>query len=106
VERCHALELKVIIDFVPNHLFRQYSSDAKPSGTVDFGDNDNPDLAFSPQNNYYYLPATKFSPPVQGAYKEEPAKATGNDCFTPTPGMNDWYETVKLNYGVDYLQSD
>jgi glycosidase len=28
---------------------------------------------------------------------------TGNDCFNPFPGRDDWYETIKLNYGIDYL---
>ena len=102
VERCHRSELKVIIDFVPNHLFRQYASDAKPEGVSDFGANDNRLLAFSPQNNFYYLPESQFVSPVLGDYQEKPAKATGNDCFVPNPGPNDWYETVKLNYGVDY----
>lgn len=32
-----------------------------------------------------------------------PAKATGNDRFDAWPNRNDWYETIKLNYGVDYL---
>ena len=31
-----------------------------------------------------------------------PAKATGNDVFSATPSINDWFETMKLNYGVDY----
>ena len=38
-----------------------------------------------------------------GTYNERPARATGNDCFTAHPTQNDWYETVKLNYGVDYM---
>jgi glycosidase len=37
------------------------------------------------------------------AYVEMPAKATGNDKFCCDPDSNDWYETVKLNYGVDYV---
>ena len=101
VERCHSIELKVIIDFVPNHVSRQYVSDAKPVGVEDFGAKDNSYLAFSPQNNFYYLPKTRFTSPVQSAHSEEPAKATGNDCFVPNPAISDWYETVKLNYGVD-----
>jgi len=27
---------------------------------------------------------------------------TGNNVVSWSPGINDWYETVKLNYGVDY----
>ena len=110
VERCHKSDLKVMIDFVPNHLFRQYASDAKPVGVNDFGAHDNPQLAFSPQNNFYYLAGTQLVLPVTGSaveesssidYVEKPAKATGNDCFTNKPALTDWYETVKLNYGVD-----
>lgn len=28
---------------------------------------------------------------------------TGNNHFDAYPSQNDWYETVKLNYGVDYM---
>ncbi len=35
-------------------------------------------------------------------FDENPAKATGNNCFNAAPGAGDWYETVKLNYGVGY----
>ena len=108
VERTHRNKLKVLIDFVPNHVARQYHSDAKPSGVKDLGADDNPEHAFDPHNNFYYLPQQPFSPHFyigEGAerYNEFPAKATGNDCFSASPGENDWYETVKLNYGVDYL---
>ena len=48
VKRTHANDLKVIIDFVPNHVARQYHSDAKPAGVVDLGQDDNPAWAFSP----------------------------------------------------------
>ena len=108
VNRTHKAGLKMIIDFVPNHVARQYHSDAKPLNVRDFGEDDEPSWAFSPQNNYYYLPGTKFSPdfglydPEQGTYEESPCRATGNDCFSQWVSRNDWYETVKLNYGVDY----
>lgn len=103
VERTHKAHLKVIIDFVPNHVARSYHSDAKPKRVKDFGQTDNVDWAFSQQNNFYYLPNQYFSPQfdVKG-YEEFPAKATGNDQFSAYPTTNDWYETVKLNYGVDY----
>jgi glycosidase len=104
--RCHANGLKAFIDFVPNHLARIYHSDAKPAGVADFGANDDINQVFSPQNNFYYLPGAQFIAPsnAQSAvpqYIESPAKVTGNDCVTATPSVNDWYETVKLNYGVD-----
>ena len=109
VKRTHRAGLGVFIDFVPNHVARQYRSDAKPEGVEDLGANDNPNLAFHPQNNFYYVPGSVFSPAFSlqdstlGPYVEQPAKATGNDQFHPSPGKNDWYETVKLNYGVDYM---
>ncbi len=108
VERSHKAGLKVIIDFVPNHVARQYHSLCKPDGVKDLGEGDNPQLGFDPQNNFYYCPGERFTPYFDlwhdepEPYLEEPAKATGNDCFHNAPGTNDWYETVKLNYGVDY----
>lgn len=103
VRRTHRAGLKVIMDFVPNHVARQYKSKAKPKGVRDLGQDDNPNWAFSPLNNFYYLPGMPFSMDrdLQG-YEEMPAKVTGNDCFTCHPSENDWYETVKLNYGVFY----
>ena len=108
VVRTHRAGLKMIIDFVPNHVARQYHSIAKPEGVVDLGANDNTSHGFDPQNNFYYCPGQQFSPYFdlyhgeKEPYQELPAKATGNDCFHNAPGQNDWYETVKLNYGVDY----
>jgi len=105
VRRTHNAGLKVIIDFVPNHVARQYKSDVCPEGVSDLGAEDDKSKAFDPRNNFYYLPGQTFVPPVDDSgqpYDENPAKATGNDCFTATPSRNDWYETVKLNYGVDY----
>ena len=108
VERTHKAGMKVIIDFVPNHVARQYHSICKPEGVRDLGEGDNPQNGFDPQNNFYYCPGQRFTPYFDlyhgedEPYIEEPAKATGNDCFHNAPGMNDWYETVKLNYGVDY----
>ncbi|MBO7137614.1 MAG: alpha-amylase family protein [Bacteroidaceae bacterium] len=109
VERTHKAGLKVIIDFVPNHVARQYHSDAKPAGVRDLGEDDNITCSFSADNNFYYLPAEELhlGNIIEGAsYREVPAKATGNDNFTSWPGKNDWYETVKLNYGIDYLNGN
>ena len=108
VERTHKAGMKVIIDFVPNHVARQYHSICKPEGVRDLGEDDDPQQGFSPQNNFYYCPGQRFTPYLdlyhgeKEPYDEEPAKATGNDCFHNAPGVNDWYETVKLNYGLDY----
>ena len=103
VARTHEAGLGVLIDFVPNHVSREYKSLCKPAGVEDLGEKDHPEWAFSPLNNFYYLPGEKFTMDMdlQG-YEEYPAKVTGNDCFTSHPSTNDWYETVKLNYGVFY----
>lgn len=103
VKRTHKEGMKVIIDFVPNHTARRYHSDSAPKGIEDFGAHDNTTLFFAPDNNYYYITNQQFSPHFDiKDYVEFPAKATGNDAFTAFPGEYDWYETVKLNYGVDY----
>ena len=107
VKRTHEAGLKVIIDFVPNHVARQYLSIAKPQGISDLGADDRCCDGFNPQNNFYYCPDCHFAPSFdKGTYDEFPAKATGNDHFDNHPGQNDWYETVKLNYGVDYATGE
>lgn len=111
VNRTHKAGLKVLIDFVPNHVARQYHSDTKPEGVKDLGEDDDTSLGFDINNNFYYITGSQFSPSFdlkdeEGVeYIEKPAKATGNDCFSQWPNKNDWYETVKLNYGVDYQGS-
>ncbi len=109
LERTHKAGLKFVIDFVPNHVARSYHSDAAPKGFEDLGAGDDEELAFTPRNNFYYcwgepLHTENFVEAEQGGvpYLEYPAKATGNDVFHAWPNRNDWYETVKLNYGVDY----
>jgi len=107
VERTHKAGLKVIIDFVPNHVARQYHSDAKPKGVRDLGEDDDTTLSYSPDNNFYYIPGEELhlnNILPNSTYEEVPAKATGNDNFSSWPGKNDWYETVKLNYGPDTSQ--
>lgn len=107
VTRTHDTGMGVIIDFVPNHVSRQYFSDAAPEGTIQLGEGDDKTKFFDPNNNFYYIPHQLFAPHIDlgegpDAYVEFPAKASGNDCFNPFPSQFDWYETVKLNYGVDY----
>ena len=108
VARTHKAGMKVVIDFVPNHVARLYKSLFQPEGVKGLGDDDDITQGFSPQNNFYYCPGEQFSPYLDlysgetEPYHEEPAKATGNDHFDSRPGRNDWYETIKLNYGVDY----
>lgn len=115
VERTHKAGLKVIIDFVPNHVAREYHSICCPKGVRDLGADDNKDWHFSPKNNFYYCWGMPFTPSIDlghdsdgkavEPYCEFPAKATGNDVFSASPGLNDWYETVKLNYGIDYCDA-
>ena len=115
IKRTHDHGLKAIIDFIPNHVARSYKSDAKPAGVVDLGAQDDKTKAFAPNNNFYYLPGQRLvvpagynplgaqqAPQEDGKYQEFPAKATGNDVFSNAPALTDWFETTKLNYGVDY----
>ena len=109
VKRTHEAGMKVIIDFVPNHVARQYFSDAREPFVEDLGQTDNVSKAFDVNNNFYYLPGQtltlRFDPQREEdfGYSEFPAKVTGNNHFDAYPSQNDWYETVKLNYGVDYM---
>ena len=112
VARIHEKGMKVIIDFIPNHLAREYKSLCKPYDVEEFGEYDNKNVSFSKDNNFYYCPDQQFVIPNNKSqdvmdstnmeFHEFPAKASGNDVFSPTPSVNDWYDTVKLNYGVDY----
>lgn len=115
VDRTHSNGLKVIIDFVPNHVARSYKSDAKPTGVKDLGEDDDHTVAYKAGNNFYYLIGQSFQvpkdfislgpdntfPTKDGKFDETPAKVTGNDQFTASPRVNEWFETIKLNYGVD-----
>lgn len=106
LDQTHKAGLKVIIDFVPNHVARQYHSTAKPADVDDLGQNDDTTKHFSAQNNFYYCWGQPFEPTFDiGTYSEQPARATGNDHFDNRPGPTDWYETVKLNYGIDYCDA-
>lgn len=116
IERTHRHGLKVIIDIVPNHVARQYKSLNKPSHIVDFGENDDVKLEYHKNNNFYYIPDTPFElptfpeafrplggsdhPSLSTPYIESPAKWTGNGSRKAKPRLDDWYETVKINYGV------
>jgi len=118
LERSHTSGLKVIMDFVPNHVARSYFSDAKPEGTIDLGAEDDNTVSFAHTNNFYYLPGTSFVVPEENnplddetapqedqSYDESPAKVTGNNVFSAEPKIWDWFETVKLNYGIEYTDS-
>lgn len=116
IERSHKANLKVIIDIVPNHVARNYQSLSNPKGIKDFGAEDDTSVEYSLNNNFYYVPNKAFEVPnfindykplggdknvlSDGKFNENPAKWTGNGARTPKPGFYDWYETVKVNYGV------
>lgn len=88
VERTHRAGLKVVIDFVPNHVARE---------NVNLGKEDNPRVHWAPENDFYYYPGEELKLPAKTNYKEVPAKASGN-AFTSAPDINDWWETVRINY--------
>ncbi|MEN7341685.1 MAG: alpha-amylase family glycosyl hydrolase [Pseudomonadota bacterium] len=116
IARTHAEGMKVIIDIVPNHIARGYESLHKPPGISDFGANDDVSVTYARDNNFYYVVGESFKVPLaqddyrplggadhpmaDGRFTEEPAKWTGNGARAAQPGHNDWYETVKVNYGV------
>ena len=117
IDRTHEHGMKVLIDFVPNHVARVYQSDMKPEGIPDLGENDDNSVAFSPSNNFYYLQGEEFVVPegfkplgertpddFTYTYSEIPAKATGSETFRANPSIDDWFEAAKLNYGIDYQQ--
>ena len=113
IARTHQAGLKVIIDIVPNHIARKYEGKNNPVGVTDFGANDDVTVAYKRDNNFYYIPNSNFeipetikplngekNPLVDGKFEENPAKWTGNGSRMAKPDKNDWYETVKVNYGI------
>lgn len=116
VERTHKAGLKVIIDIVPNHVARNYQGLTNPKGVKDFGFSDDNTKTYDVNNNFYYNPGDAFKVPEflngfvplggekhalsDNKFKEIPAKWTGNGSRLSQPHFNDWYETVKVNYGV------
>lgn len=107
IKRTHKAGMKVIMDFIPNHVARHYNSDNTPNGTYSFGAFDDKSVFFAGHNNFYYLGNQSYGCNIDAKdcaaeeYSESPLRATGNDCFG-SPSRNDWYDTVKLNYGIDY----
>ncbi|MEQ3696722.1 MAG: alpha-amylase family protein [Pseudomonadales bacterium] len=116
IARTHSAEMKVIIDIVPNHVARRYESISAPVGIESFGANDDTSVEYARDNNFYYIPGEEFAVPElingllplngeahslsDGLFSESPAKWTGNGSRLAQPHANDWYETVKINYGV------
>ena len=107
LERIHEAGLKLIIDFVPNHVSRDYGKAAPVPGHPVLGASDDRNVHWSPENDFFYYPGEELILPTQPPkgmepYREVPAMATGNNCYSPAPGMNDWFETVKINYGDEH----
>ncbi|MEM9209490.1 MAG: alpha-amylase family glycosyl hydrolase, partial [Pseudomonadota bacterium] len=116
VARAHVQGLQVLIDIVPNHVARHYRSVAKPDGVLDFGANDDTSVVWARDNNFYYVIGQDFRvpewpedylplggedhPAADGVFRESPARWTGNGSRSAQPQPDDWYETVKVNYGV------
>jgi len=115
IKRSHDAGLKVIIDIVPNHIARNYHSITLPHGVQNFGETDDTTVEYRRDNNFYYIPNKAFAVPedvnyrplggqehplLDGKFEETPAKWTGNGSREAQPGIHDWYETVKVNYGV------
>jgi glycosidase len=116
IERTHKADLKLLIDIVPNHVAREYKSLSAPEGVEDFGASDDKSVQYQVNNNFYYNPGEAFQVPdwrngyqplggenhplADGKFDENPAKWTGNGSRASKPDMNDWYETVKVNYGI------
>jgi glycosidase len=113
IARTHKAGLKLIIDIVPNHIARKYEGKNNPEGVKDFGADDNVNVEYDRNNNFYYIPKVHFeipdgdiplngekNPMIDGYFDENPAKWTGNGSRKVKPDQNDWYETVKVNYGI------
>ena len=103
IKRTHEAGLKVIVDFVPNHVSRDYGKVGFLSEHPCLGADDNKNVHWAAENDFFYYPGQALVLPSESPkgiepYKEVPAMATGNNCYTPTPGVNDWYETIKINY--------
>ena len=116
IARTHKANMKVIIDIIPNHIARKYEGRSNPEGVVDFGANDDNSVTYKKNNNFYYIEGQGFKvpawkndykplggeghPDADGEFEEVPAKWTGNGSRLAQPKADDWYETVKINYGI------
>ena len=110
LKRTHDAGLKMIIDFVPNHVARDYGKTAMTPGHPVLGAEDDKSVHWRPENDFFYYVGEKLTLPMDppkgmDPYEEMPAMATGNNCYSPNPGINDWYETIKINYGDDHTST-
>ena len=106
IKRSHEAGLKVIIDFVPNHVARDYGRISPEEGHPMLGREDDKSVHWKEENDFIYYPGCELKLPTtcpkdMEPFYEMPAMATGNNCYSSEPGINDWYETVKINY-CDY----
>lgn len=105
LQRCRRWGMIPIIDFVPNHVSRNYQSRVRPESNL--GKDDQTACFFARDNAFYYLephqPGLGMMLP-EGEFLPErgQGRVTGNNVASWNPGVYDWYETVKLNYGTDY----
>ena len=104
IKRTHDNGLKLILDFVPNHVSRDYGKVNPVPGHPVLGSDDDKTVHWKSENDFFYYTGQALTLPTpcpkgMKPYHEMPAMATGNNCYTPEPGINDWYETVKINYG-------
>ena len=107
IKRTHEAGLKLVIDFVPNHVSRDYGKVNPVPGHPVLGAEDDKTVHWKAENDFYYYVGEKLTLPTpvpkgMKPYEECPAMATGNNCYNPSPGINDWYETVKINYGDNH----
>ncbi len=110
IERTHEAGLKLIMDFVPNHVARDYGKNSSVPGHPVLGAEDDRSVHWKAENDFYYYVGEKLTLPTpvpegMEPYNEFPAMATGNNCYSPAPGINDWYETVKINYGDEHTST-
>ncbi len=110
IKRTHEAGLKMIIDFVPNHVSRDYGKTAPSEGHPVLGADDDKTVHWKSENDFFYYPGEKLTLPTEAPegmepYIEIPAMATGNNCYSPNPGVNDWYETIKINYGDSHTST-
>jgi glycosidase len=123
VDRIHANGMKVVLDFVPNHIARVYRTNVQ--GKTDFGLGEPKTAFFTPTTSLFYLvePPDQvltlptpdwWTPPgtPDGTLDSENGddspvgdvpRATGNNVNTPTPAITDWYDTLKLSYGYNFI---
>ncbi len=157
VERTHRAGMKVLIDFVPNHVSRDYGDFSTGTSNPVLGRGDDVSVHWTQNNDFFYYPGQSLELPDKTAfteecdslaagdfdrkytllpawlvsqakdifehaspedynaflsrnrqllspYRENPARATGNS-YTPSPTVNDWYETIKINYCDSHSQT-